>query len=105
MAMVLFGSRVTRVINFEDSHKGLDAVQEKIMSVKHQREGMTSTASALNYVKEAILGQVGNNRKVAELRFPLQNTSTLFISWLNNALCKHLIRIENGKQDSLVGLE
>lgn len=58
MAMVLFGSRVTKVIDFTDSHKGLRYMQDKIMSVKHRREGQTSTATALNYVKEAILGQV-----------------------------------------------
>lgn len=58
VAMVVFGSRVTKVIDFEDSHKGLRHMQEKIMAVKHRREGMTSTATALNYVKEAILGQV-----------------------------------------------
>lgn len=58
MAMVLFGSRVTQVISFEESHKGLSFIQDKILSVKHRREGMTSTATALNFVKEAILGKV-----------------------------------------------
>ena len=58
VAMVLFGSRVTKVVDFEDSHKGLRYLQDKIMAVKHKREGMTSTATALNYVKESMLGKV-----------------------------------------------
>ena len=56
--MVLFGSRVTKVIDFEDSHKGLSYLQDKILNVKHRREGMTSTATALNFVKETMLGKV-----------------------------------------------
>jgi len=58
MAMVVFGSRVTKVIDFADSHKGLSYIQDKILSVRHRRESKTSTATALNYVREAILGQV-----------------------------------------------
>jgi len=68
MAMVLFGSRVTQVIGFEESHKGISYIQDKILSVKHRREGMTSTATALNFVKEAILGKGAsrlNNKDVA----------------------------------------
>lgn len=79
MAMVLFGSRVTQVIGFEDSHKGLSHVQEKIMSVKHRREGMTSTATALNFVKEAILGKV---------RMITTTTSILYAFWS----CVHLFK-------------
>lgn len=57
-SMVLFGSRVTLVIDFEDSLVGMAHLRNKIMEVKHRREGMTSTATALSYVKEAILGRV-----------------------------------------------
>ncbi|KAF6017684.1 hypothetical protein EB796_002945 [Bugula neritina] len=88
MAMVVFGSRVTKVIDFADSHKGLSYIQDKILSVRHRRESKTSTATALNYVREAILGQ-GESR----INNPDVSTDVIIITdGRCNTDCKNLAK-------------